>query len=212
MAPHAADESRVKCLGLGFHQARVHGYPMLFKLIKSFSGDAGIGIAHRRHHALYARLDQRLGARRRAALMTARLKGQIDRCVAGMLLCLFQGQNLGVRLTGARMPTLADNFIVLYDHAPHAWIGVRGVKTFPRQLQGARHIARIKNRDRHDFLPALPGLPPPAEPDSSCSLPSGISFSCLRRNSALGSFCRRCTSSRKASRSSKLRYTEAKRT
>ena len=205
-ALHAAHESRIERLGLLLHQPDIHPDAMAFQFLGPLARDMRIRIAHRRHDPRHARLDKRLGAWRRATLMTTGLERQIHAGAVRLDFShLIQRIDLGMRLAGTLMPAFADDFPVLHDHATDPRVGIGGIHPAASELQGARHEARIGDGGRHDFFPAVCDFLSWAGPGLGGVSGSGISESCLRRVSALGSFCKRCTSSRKALRSWKLR-------
>src|SRR5690606_13798900 len=96
------------------------------------------------------------------------------------------------------VPAFADDALIAHDDAADAGIGMVGVAPERSELERVAHHAPIeRGESAHFFLP-------PSCPDQSASCPSAASR--LRR-------CRmRSISSRNASTSWKLRYTEAKRT
>ena len=67
-----------------------------------------IGVCDGENHARDARRDKRVGARRRAAVMAARLERHIDRGAGGLRAGGAQRRDFRVRLAGALVPALAD--------------------------------------------------------------------------------------------------------
>ncbi len=71
-----------------------------------------VRIAGRRHDAGDSGRDDGVGARRRAALVRARLERDVERRAAGLLARRLERDHLGVRPAGPLVPALADNLAV----------------------------------------------------------------------------------------------------
>jgi hypothetical protein len=87
------------------------------------AGDLRVGVLHRRDHPRHAGLDQRIGARRRAAMVAARFEGDVGTGATGALAGLAQGVHFGMGLAGAHVPAFADHFAIAHDHAAYARVG-----------------------------------------------------------------------------------------
>ena len=66
------------------------------QLVKAFSGNFGIGVAHGGDHTFDPGSDQGIRAGRRATLMAVRFKIDIDCAAARAGACLLQSKNFGV--------------------------------------------------------------------------------------------------------------------
>jgi hypothetical protein len=137
--PHAMQESAVRLLGFGGHEADLHLHARLAQAREAAALDLGIRILERRDYAGDPRFDQRLAARARAPAMAARLERHVDRRPGGGLRRGIEGLALRVRLARALVPPLADDPPVLRDHAAHIGIGRGRVASQRRQRQRARH-------------------------------------------------------------------------
>jgi len=179
---HAFQEPGVEGAGLGFEYATGDFDAGIRQALQALAGDLRVRVLHGCHHTRHARLHQCLGARRRAAMVAARFKGNVGAGAAGTLTGLAQGMHLGMRLAGAHMPALTDHLAIADDHATHTRVGVGGVRPLAGKLQGTGHVMGVENR----------GL-------------------ARHAHSLAGSRARRSISSRNSSRSWKRRYTEAKR-
>ena len=175
--------------------------------------DQRIGITDRVHHARHARRDQRLDARRRAAVMAARLERHIRGGAAGLALPAARSAAASACASPARScqpsPTIAP---ALHQHAADARIRVGGVQPARRQRQRAAMKARSSaSKSAHLRRLRARRVRPAAAaadrgwPRHSCGRAHGGARGARR-------WRRRSISSRKASTSWKLRYTEAKRT
>jgi hypothetical protein len=87
-------------------------------------------------------LDQRVGARRRAAVMAAGFQRHIDGCATRRFAGCLQRVHLGVRFAGTLVPALADHPAVAHDDAADPRIG-RGRPQSPRGEP---------ERTRHEFV------------------------------------------------------------
>src|SRR5208283_5572225 len=88
-----------------------------------------VGIARGGDDAGHARGEQRLGTRRRSAMVVAGLQGHVRRGPVGRLAAGargLEGDDFGVRLAGPLVPALADNAPVAHDDAADARIGSGG--------------------------------------------------------------------------------------
>ena len=145
-ARHARNEADVQLTRLRLHQAVLEEDARRAQSFHAIAAHLGIGIAHRRHHARHARFDQRVGARRRAAVVAAGFERDID----GGAACLRSGRaqrvGLGMRLAGADMPAFADDGAVPDDDTADAGIGRGGEQAPACQLQRMGHEFMIGGR------------------------------------------------------------------
>ena len=82
-----------------------------------------VGVTHAYHDAGNTCVDERLGARRGAADVVARLERHVDGCATRGLSCIAQREHLGMRLAGARVEALAHDASVGDDDAANQGIG-----------------------------------------------------------------------------------------
>ncbi|MNF78608.1 hypothetical protein D3C84_607990 [compost metagenome] len=179
---HAFQKTLIELARLGFEHAAFGSNAGIGQALQTTSGNLRVRIAHRCHHPGNPGIHQCFGTRRRAAMVAARFQRHISGRAPGQLTGGAQGVDFGVRFAGTFMPAFADDLAVTHHHATDPRIGVRGVVTFARQFQRARHEVGIE-----DGL--LAG--------------AGHSFT--------GSRARRSISSRNSLRSWKRLYTDAKR-
>ena len=106
---------------------------------EALPGHQRIGICHRRHHARHARLDQRVDARRRAALVRARLQIEIQRGAARLLAGLRQRDDFGVLQPGIGVESAAHHFAIAHQHRAHQRIGTRQRPALARQVERFAH-------------------------------------------------------------------------
>ena len=150
------------------------------------AGHERIRIDHGGDDATHPGRDEHLGARRRAAMVVARLQRHIDGSAARGTTGGAQGMNLGVRFAGPLVPAFADDHPRRDDHASHPRIGRGRVEATSGEPQRPRHMAVIVDPEIHQRAAAV------------------------RRRLGAG-FATSSIASRKSSTSWKLRYTEAKR-
>ena len=106
---------------------------------KALAGHQRIGIFERRHHARHPHADQRVHARRGAALVRAGLQIQIQRGAPRQFPGLRQRDRLGVMHPGIRVKTPAHNPAVALEHRPHHGVGAGQRAAFPRQAKRLVH-------------------------------------------------------------------------
>ena len=147
-------------------------------------GDQRIGIRNRSDDPLYPGGQQRVGTRGRATMVAAWFEGDIHGGPARAAASGLQGMHFGMPPAGAQMPAFTDDATIIDDDAADAWIRRRGVQTAFGQTQ----------RPCHQFV---------------------VGATEARRHQR-PIFCGERETSRisleNSSTSSKLRYTEAKRT
>lgn len=91
-------------------------------------------------------------AGRRTTVMTTGFQGHVGSRVSRIGACEAQGVDLGMRLTRARVKTLAYDAPVVRQDASDARIRVRGIEAAAGQLHSARHmpvIKRVKHGGRY---------------------------------------------------------------
>ena len=100
---------------------------------------ARVRVAYGVNHAHDAGGDERIGTRRRAAMMAARFKRDVSRRTAGGTTCLAQREDFGMRFTGTRVEAPTDHHAIANDDAAHARIRCRGIKRAARLGNGLAH-------------------------------------------------------------------------
>ena len=112
---HGMDEGFVQLRGLAraYSDATSTVTAGVVQAAESLAGNWRIGIFHGGDHARHARLHQRVGAGRRAALMRARLQRDVERRAARLLAGLFERENLGVLGLRVGVEPAADYLAVL---------------------------------------------------------------------------------------------------
>ena len=140
---HARDETYVELACVALQNAAFRVDPRATQPGESCPGDAGIRILHRRYDARHARRDQRFRAGRRAAVMTAGLKGEIDRGAPRSVAGSAQRMDLGMGLSGAFVPALAYNRTILDDDTSNPRIRGRGIEATLRKAKRACHVAVV---------------------------------------------------------------------
>jgi hypothetical protein len=120
-------------------QALLGKHPGSAQASQPLPGDEWIGIGHGGNDAAHTRRQQRVGARRRATLMTAGLKRHVDGRPARTFSGSAQSMHFGVLLAGAQMPAFADDLAIIDDDATDTRIGGRGLQTQLGQAQRPRH-------------------------------------------------------------------------
>ncbi len=66
--------------------------------------------------------DDRVGARRRAALMRTRLESQVERGATRQFTGLFESENFGVLHAGPGVKTASDDHVIAHDDGAHGRI------------------------------------------------------------------------------------------
>ena len=119
------DPADVQLTRFVLEQSCSHGDARRLELRGTAAGES-VRIAHRGHDARHARGEQRVGTRRRAPMMIARLERHVDSCAACRLATrrrVGERAHFRVRLSGALVPALADHSAVARDDAADARIG-----------------------------------------------------------------------------------------
>ncbi len=116
-----------------------------------------VGILESGDHAAHARGDERVGARRRPAMVAAGFEGHVGRRACRGFGAGRQRLRLGVRFARTLVPALADDPPGLRDHAAHAGIGRGGVAPVGGEGDGARHQGMVRGGEVHPTCPAPRG-------------------------------------------------------
>jgi len=140
---HALEEARVQCPGLSFKYAADDLYSGIGQTFEATPGNFRVGVLHGRNHPRYPGVDQPFGTRRGMPMMAARLQGDIGRGPTGQLARRPQGVDFGMRFAGAHVPAFADNLPVTHDHATDTRVGMGGVQTVARKLDGSGHVMGV---------------------------------------------------------------------
>ena len=107
---------------------------------------SGKRILGRDHHARHPGDDQRIGTRRGAALMGARLQRHVGCRAARAFTRLAQCKHLRMGLAGALVPALAHDRIAMGNDAADAGVGLRGEQAALGEAQCLRHVCVIDGR------------------------------------------------------------------
>src|SRR6185437_13360859 len=81
------------------------------------------------------------------AEVAAGLERNVDRGAFGVFLHRVERSDLRMGRTGLAMPSLADDPIPSRNHTPDARVGIRGLQTARRQLQGTSHGKPVEVRE-----------------------------------------------------------------
>jgi hypothetical protein len=142
----------VELSGLSLEEPHLDGDPGGAERLCS-PGRHRVGIRLGEHDAHDARLDERVGARTRAAGVVARLERHHGRRALGGVPGLGEGRGLGVRRTGAAVEPLGDlSAVGPEEHATHARVRAAGYAGRGGQLEGAPH--RTLDRCVRDHAPS----------------------------------------------------------
>src|SRR5690606_29882477 len=138
-ALHAREETDVERARLRFHQACLDRDARLAQAGEPRAVHLRKGVAHRRHHARHAGVDQRGRAGPGAAGVVAGLERDVGRGAARAHADRLQRRHLGMRSALAFVPAFAQHLVALRDHAADHRIGFGGPGTTFGQAQRARH-------------------------------------------------------------------------
>ena len=94
-------------------------------------------------------LGDRLGARWRAAFVRARLERHVEGRAGGVLVTVAERLDLGVRLAGGGVETLADDTVVLDEDGAYERIGTRVSARALRQLERSCEMSRVVRGGRY---------------------------------------------------------------
>ncbi len=140
-ARHPRNEAGVELARLALHEPDLDRDAGLAQPRRAVRG-VRIGVGHRGDDARDAGGNQRLGARRRAARVVARLERDVGRRaarIAAARLRVDQRVDLGVRFAGARMESFADRLAVLTSTQPTRGLGVAVYEAARGERERARH-------------------------------------------------------------------------
>ena len=193
-AGHARDEADVELARLGRQGTDGSGDAGGTQPGQPLARHLRIGVFHGGHHPRHAGLDEGVGAGGRAAVVAAGFQGDVGGGAARALPGLAQGMHFRMGLAGALVPALAQHRTVAHDDAADARVGRGGEQAALGQLQRAGHEGIVGGGEgvvEHGGAAAARHA--------------------LETRRGRGFFTSRMAS-RNSSTSSKLRYTEAKRT
>ena len=148
-ARHAGDEANVELARLVLHRPALDRNPCCAQLGEARTCDPRIRILNRRHHASDAGIDDRVSARRGAAVMAAWFQVHVEGCAARTRPGCLQCQRLRVRHPGALMPARADDRPVLDHDATDARIGCRRIEAAPGEFERLPHEFMVRGRDHY---------------------------------------------------------------
>ena len=126
---HTLEEADVHFMSGVLHQAGHDGDAGGLQFFQAFACDQRVGIGHGRDDLAEAGIDQCIGARRRAAVMAARLQRDVGGGAAHVVAALpriFHRLDFGMVAAGRLGEAGADDAAVLDDHATDARIGRGG--------------------------------------------------------------------------------------
>ena len=135
---NVAGECLIQPASLLFQTSDFNVHSRGSQFFKSLSADLWIRIRHRRHHAMDAGGNQRVGARRRASLMSMRFEVDVKRCPARFLARCFESEDLGVLHATIRVASAAhDVALSISDDRADVRIGRGQSQTLAREFQRA---------------------------------------------------------------------------
>ena len=126
------------------HLARRDRYPSLREPRHAAAIHARVRIEHRRVDLHDARLDDRLGARPRPALVVARLERRVERRAPRPRPRLPDGHDLRVSLPRRPGVPLAHHLPVPHEHRPHGRIRTHRAHGLPSQRERKPHKRHVK--------------------------------------------------------------------
>src|SRR5215470_7670855 len=137
-------------------------------------GNFGIGIFQGGNHAGDAGARDAIRARRRLALMRARLERHIHGGPLGRLFCVAQSLDLGMRTAALLRPATTDNGAILYNDRTDCGIRPGTAKIASAEGQREPHEtlvvrSRVRNGCSVVHLRALAAGRPSSSPDNSSS-------------------------------------------
>ena len=112
-------------------------------------------VAETDYHASHTRRQDRVGAGRSLAVMTARFQGHEQGRSASQLAGRFQRRHLGMNTTEFRVPSRTQNLqVAVHNHSTHRRVRLDTTLTTSRQAHGVIHH-RLGSRKRlgHDAVP-----------------------------------------------------------
>jgi hypothetical protein len=145
--PHLMQEARVLRLRLMREQSELDleaAGPQPF----GATGRHGVGVRHRRHDPPYSGGENRVGARRLLALVSAGLQGAHERCAARPRAGRSQRRSLRMALPVLGVPPLAGVLAAGENDGPHQRVGLHPAPPSPGQLDRARHGVPLRHAVR----------------------------------------------------------------
>ena len=112
--------------------------------------DAWIRVGHRHHDATDASPNDRVGAGRRPAVMTARLKIHVQRSAARVRVSMGEGVHLRMRAADGVMKPFRNDAGVFDNDRADKRIRIRAPPPFPGKLKRPRH-EKFVSIDSHGF-------------------------------------------------------------
>jgi len=140
----AAEESAIEFPRRAAHQASLDSDTGVEQSAQAFAGNPRIRIIGGCHDARDTSGDQRVGAGRRPAKVSAWLERHIGGRSARALTGFAQRENLGVWFARAPMPAFADDRFGVRNHAADAWIRLRAEQPALGQAQCASHVSMVR--------------------------------------------------------------------
>ncbi|OLC04204.1 MAG: hypothetical protein AUI15_01305 [Actinobacteria bacterium 13_2_20CM_2_66_6] len=137
-------ESRVEALSLLLEDPLLDLDPRGAQPANALAVGARIGVAHRDDDARDLRIADRIDARRRAALVRARLEVREESGAARFLAGFAESVDLSVRLAGRAVITLADDLAVPDHDGAHERIGAGPARRARREAERATHVSRVR--------------------------------------------------------------------
>ena len=197
--PDEVKEHRVQRVALLAQHAAHHLDASRLKAGKALASHQRVGVARPRHDPRHAGREQCIDAGRLLAVVGAGLQGHIRRGARGVLAtpgAIGQGVCLGMGLSVALVPALADHTAGAHDHAAHQRVRVREARTPPGKLHRPGHEASLGAKG-----PRLPtvakGARPPARLTRHANLPrhpaAGVRGVASRAQKSPPGTCRRAS-------------------
>ena len=140
---------RVQFPRFRFHQARLHRHAGRAQPLDPFARHAPVRVGHGDVDVRDARCDDRVRARRRAALVAAGLQGNVQRGPPRTRSRLLERLRLGVPPAVFPVVPLAQDDTVADDHGTHHGIGTGTPYSPRREVQRPAHEYRVMIRFRH---------------------------------------------------------------
>jgi hypothetical protein len=164
---HAQDEARGNFGRLVAQQPLLHRDAGIAQAIQAGAIHAGIGVAQGDNDAGDAGRDQRIGARRRAAPVAARLQRDIGRRPARRSTRHGQGGGFGMRAAAGSGEAAADHQAVTDDDAADRGVGPGVAKAAPGERQGGPHVGAVGGRVLRRVLHNKDYVVSPSDPRKS---------------------------------------------
>ena len=144
-ARHPRDKADVEFTRSVFTDAAVGQDARRTQARKPLPGGTRIRVLHRRHHAMQSGCDQCFIAGRCAAVVMTGFESDVGGGATRTLTSRLQGDDLGVRPAGARMPALANDLAVAHDDTTDTRIRRGRPQTACSQRQCACHVIVVSH-------------------------------------------------------------------